>query len=57
MSEDEKLIVKWLESPDGEEWSRLAHTPLYGSLVSIVPDGVPSDIIGVNLTYKLWVAQ
>jgi hypothetical protein len=25
MNEDEKLVVKWLESPDGELWSREFH--------------------------------
>jgi hypothetical protein len=25
MNEDRALIIKWLESPDGEKWSRARH--------------------------------
>jgi hypothetical protein len=25
LDEDTKLVIKWLESPEGEDWSRHAH--------------------------------
>jgi hypothetical protein len=52
MSEDEKLIVKWLESPEGEYWSYHNHVLIYRPLVSVITDGVSSDLIADN--NSLW---
>lgn len=37
-------VVEWLQSPEGERWSRRAHMPIWRPLISIVRDGEPSDV-------------
>jgi hypothetical protein len=37
-------IFAWLESPEGECWSRRTHIPVWRPLISVVRDGDPSDV-------------
>jgi hypothetical protein len=46
MNEDTILTIKWLESPEGEEWSRAHHWPISKPLLTSVRDGDPSCIMG-----------
>ena len=32
-------VIKWLESPEGEEWSFQHHSKLWRPLVLVIPDG------------------
>lgn len=45
MSEDEILIIKWLNSDDSDEWRTNTFMPLYRPLVSVVNDGNPSCLM------------
>jgi hypothetical protein len=35
-------VIEWLESADGEKWSKAAHRHVYQPLVSLLNDNEPS---------------
>jgi uncharacterized protein YegL len=36
-------VIKWLESPEGEEWSFFTHSKLWRPWILLLDDGEPSS--------------
>jgi hypothetical protein len=54
MNEDMILAIKWLESDEGETWSRKRHARVWRPLVTVVRDGDASSLMGE--WQMLWLA-
>jgi len=55
-----ETVVRWLESPEGEKWSRSSHDRIHGTLVMVKEDFYNEDD-GIELVYEmsafLWYAR